>query len=812
MLMISGNIAKKGPRNRNPIKLFIKKININRFFRFSTNFYIITLTFISLLIPSHSNSIFSGIPLNTKIEFFVLLFLISYAFGLVLIKKLNFSFNKNILLFSLSIVLFISLKTILLVTATDHPRGFKACYRSLIYELPEEQCEFSFDYYLKSNKQFTRYDETIDFDSDWIKAGLYDPLKSSNIVYRSWKLGFWDELRFIKEHQWIKGNQLRERNPFEVIWRGNALIPSNSKVKLSIEYTGEGKIRLGNNTILLPKNYKSKKTFFIDLNEILTQDITKQNNELSFPIRIYYKFQDFSKVGMNESKLGPNSNISVKFLTKEGTTHLRSYYVKDITSIILSRLLDSISALLLLMMIISHIIFLYIESKFLFVVYFLGGIILIFNLQSKPLKNFIDSPLNTSVFLLLVFAIDYLTRRKKGIAYFFISFFFLTQLFFHVNTDLKKVFYRYPGSDHMTYESHARSIGKAENISTFLRGEENIFYYQPFFRYYLAFNHILLGDGNNSVSIFYKFLFLFSIPFIFLFFSQRLKFIPALFFSLAFMNVIYKFVFFQMYEGLSEYSAYLFLIMAVYLLFFNRYYLGYFLGFALIGFATITRFNFLPGCCYLILVFYIYYLFNGYGHKIRQKKFRFVLISILILLVIYSLVPLHNFYFGHELVLTTNSVHLNPHSSLSILVHSLSDEKAMQNVMNRLKLMFYLDWNNSFDKNIYSFKNHRLLNLFLFLLAISFFYNLARLGKIIRAKKYRNRPIKEIILNLLFIMSPLPFLSIYLYFDLESYYPRFIVMGHIMICLFSVYSSSSLINWGCEKAEKLFSLIKINSL
>jgi len=372
---------------KNPIPLFKKKINMNGFFRFSTNFYIIALTFISLLIPSYSSSIFSGIPLNTKIEFFVLLFLISYLLGLVLIKKLNFSFNKNILLFSLSIVLFISLKTILFVKTTDHPRGFKACYRSLIYELPEGQCEFSFDYYLKSNKNYTRYDETINFDSDWVKAGLYDPQKSSNIVYHSWKLGFWDELRFNKEYQWIEGNHFRERNPFEVIWKGNASIPSNSKAKLSIEYIGEGKIRLGNNTVLLTKNYKSKKTFLIDLNEIQTQDIKRQNNELVLPIRIYYKFQDFSKVGMNESKLSPNSSISVKLITKVCATQLRSFYAKDFTSIILSRLLDSIFALLLLMIIISHIIFLYIENKFLFVVYFLGGIILIIFLQSKPLNR-----------------------------------------------------------------------------------------------------------------------------------------------------------------------------------------------------------------------------------------------------------------------------------------------------------------------------------------------------------------------------------------------------------------------------------------
>ena len=81
----------------------------------------------------------------------------------------------------------------------DRPDGFEARYRSILNELPDGQCEYSFDYFLKSNKDFTRYDEIINFDSDW-------------------KLGFWNELRF-NESQWIEGNQIRERNPFEVAWR-----------------------------------------------------------------------------------------------------------------------------------------------------------------------------------------------------------------------------------------------------------------------------------------------------------------------------------------------------------------------------------------------------------------------------------------------------------------------------------------------------------------------------------------------------------------------------------------------------------------
>ena len=147
----------------------------------------------------------------------------------------------------------------------DRPDGFEARYRSILNKLPDGQCEYSFDYFLKPNKNFTRYDEIINFDSDW-------------------KLGFWNEPRF-NEYQWIEGNQIRERNPFEVAWRGNVLIPNDPELKLSIEYTGEGKIQLGNSAVSLPTEYLSKNIFLVDIKKILSKDLTGQNYKSVLPLR-----------------------------------------------------------------------------------------------------------------------------------------------------------------------------------------------------------------------------------------------------------------------------------------------------------------------------------------------------------------------------------------------------------------------------------------------------------------------------------------------------------------------------------------------
>ena len=385
-----------------------KRDTIIRLLHYSANFYVIILTGIALLLPSYAGSIFSGIPLNTRIEFFIFIFLISFLLGLILTKRLNFTLNKKILLFSLPIMLVIFLKIICFNQIMDRPDGFEARYRSILNKLPDGQCEYSFDYFLKPNKNFTRYDEIINFDSDW-------------------KLGFWNEPRF-NEYQWIEGNQIRERNPFEVAWRGNVLIPNDPELKLSIEYTGEGKIQLGNSAVSLPTEYLSKNIFLVDIKKILSKDLTGQNYKSVLPLRIYYRFQDFSKVGMDKSTLGPNSNISVKLVTKEGTSFLRSFSARDFAGRSFSLLFDSIITIFILIIIISHFFLLYKESKFLFIAYSFFGVIFLFLSLSQAL-NFINSAsrirvflsvvVPSSIFLFAVIFVRYFSRREKKNIIFF---------------------------------------------------------------------------------------------------------------------------------------------------------------------------------------------------------------------------------------------------------------------------------------------------------------------------------------------------------------------------------------------------------
>lgn len=708
-----------------------------------------------------------------------------------MIEKLSFSLDRKIILFSIPIMFVIVLKICAIFFIPDRPEGFKACYRSIINKLPQGQCEFNFDYFLKFNRDFTRYDETIDFDSDW-------------------KLGFWNELRF-NVYQWIDGNQLRERNPFEVTWRGNILIPPDPEVKLSITYTGEGKIWLGKIIFFLPANYQTKKRVLVNINETLSRDHIRQNREWILPVKIYYRFQDHSQVGMDKSSLGLNSNICVKLVTKTGkTTYLRSYYAGNFKLRGLSMLLDSLLILIILIIFISHLRFLCRENKFLFAVYLIGGAVILFNMKSQPVIDFVNSWLKIQAFFFAVVVVNYLAKKNKRILYFFISFLFLTQLFVHINADLSKILYRSPGNDPMTYESLSRSMGQAENIADFFRGGEDVFYWAPFFRYYLAFTHIVLGDSNNSVALFNEFLFLFTIPFIFLFFSQRLKFIPALIFSLGFMSILYNFTFYYVRFGLSEYPAWLFLIIAVCLLFHNRSRSLQFIGFALLGFASITRINFLPGIFYLIFVFFISCLLKNCRYKFWQNKNRFILTSLLIFIGIYSLVPVHNLIFGNKVILTTSSAFIAENLELrpSELLKVFSDKNIRREVLKRLEIIFFLSRDSFFDKKLYQPQKGYILSSFVCLLMISFLFNIGRLGKEILTHNQRIRMKREALTDIFFIFIPLPFLFVHLFYQIEVYYPRHVIAGHMMIYLFSVYSASGLINWSNRKFKQIFSIFK----
>jgi hypothetical protein len=663
------------------------------------------------LLPGHSDSIFSGMPLNNKTEFLTFIFIISFSFGLLLIKKINFKINRSIALLLFTVSLLLPLKFYLFKNSEN--KGFKACYRSLINELPQGKCEFSTDYFFNKGN-FTRYDETIDFNST------------------NWNLGFWNELRF-NIYQ-TEGNQIRERNPFEVTWSGDVALNTNSIIE--VEYTGEGKLKISNSEINLPAHYKSKAKVRVKaLEEIIKTDDTL------VPIELYYKFQDFSKIGMPKDVLGPTANIKAKLI--EGTKEqlLKPHLISKTNSNLKTtyNLLDLFIATLLLLVIISHGVLIYKEKKILFIMH---ALLIVFYL------------INFSFNILDISSLFYDKYKSQDLDF----------------SNISTVFYKSPGSDALTYESYARNMLKKDTVKDFLRGEVDVFYYQPGFRYLLALMHVLFGDGDRSIIFFWQILFLISLFFIFDFFSRKIDSTSFLIFSSLFVLVFVKAINKNIVYGSNEPSSWLFLIFAIYFLFSEFSYRRYLLGIVLLALSSIIRINYLPGCIFIIVVFYLHLFSFKKADNLFRKNLIFIGISLFLFISIYSLIPFHNYYYGHKFVFATTA---GLHPKTLIFPPS-----KLLNIFNDISVITFL-----LEKLKYIFLRPPFLyySPFYIFWLVSFGYNL---------KQFVKNKNLQYLANILLLIVPLIFFLPNIFYVAGR---RHIVAGHLMLYLLTTYTLSGLI-------------------
>jgi len=687
------------------------------------NFYFLLLLIGLALLPGHSDSIFSGMPLNNKTEFLTFIFIISFSFGLVLIKKINFKINRSIAILLLTVSLLLPLKFYLFKNSEN--KGFKACYRALINELSERKCEFSTDYLFNSG-DFTRYDETIDFYST------------------NWNLGFWNELRF-NIYQ-IEGNLIRERNPFEVIWQGDVALNANSIIE--VEYTGEGKLKISNSEINLPAHYKSKAKVRVRALE----EIIKTDNTLA-PIELYYKFQDFSQIGMPKDVLGPNASIKVKLFKDSKEELLRRFSIARTNSLLklTFSLIDLLTAILFLSVIISLGMLILRERKILLVMYLV--------LIAFFLINFSFKTLDISSFF-------YNKYKSQDLDF----------------SNISTVFYRDPGSDELTYESYATDMLKKGTVKDFLRGEEDVFYYQPGFRYLLALMHVLFGDGNRGIIFFWQILFLISLFFIFDFLSRKIDSTPFLIFLMLFLLVFVKAINKNIAYGASEPPSWFFLIFAIYFLFGVVSYRRYFLGIVLLAFSSLIRVNYLPGCIFIIVAFYLYLFSFKKEEGLLKKNLVFIGVSSFLFISIYSLIPLHNYHYGNKFILTTiASLH---HETLifapSKLLNIFNDISVVTFLLKKLKFIFLR------PPFLY-------YSLFYIFWLVSFVHNLRQFIK--------NKELQYFV-NILLLIVPLIFFLPNIFYIAGN---RHIVAGHLMLYLFTTYTLSNVFKTYLITDKKTFS-------
>ncbi len=712
-----------------------------------------------------------GFPFNNRIE--VILFIISLIFVIKLNKKID---NKNLQI--LFILFFISL----FLSFLNSQNSFEACYNT--NETPNSNFDMSFN--IKDNCQFsyqkpfdkkiTRNDFNLNFNTN--------PNNAEGINFTNWNLYFFNQTGFnfydksfyggendldIKMY-WVDKNKNLERvsynflsdnksinlydygftnlvQPIEpsrtwlsfgVSWRAKS---RSLEKNILVSYVGEASIKINNDLITLPQSY------------------TKVNSvEVKIPDRSMVEINYFYRynAGINSYPNIPYASFAIKDIDNENTSILKSTNESNLERINLGIVL---------------IIYLYSllkidKTKNVLLINFLFFLLLLFFYAKIPnsLTDYIEIILVCLVGFFIFFRKIYDVTNFIGIT---LSLSILSIKNLNIKSN---VLYAPGGSDPLKYESWSQEIVYLSS----LRGGEDIFLYQPGYRYLLSLFHLLFGDSHIAITLFVRYVF---ITLLMLFFIRIYKVLQdkKIFLSL---NLVIMYVLFStyssklnLYSSLTEWPTWLIAILISTYLFKDKLTIkDSTIVSGLVPLCFIIRENQLPG---LLILFVILLL------KFKNKK---NIIIGFVTVVLISLFPfIHNFYYGGEFVLQENIFREDVYyvSPLDIVFN-------FSEISNKL----FFQINYLFANPLYQGVNTmagKVLPIFINFIIFQWLYFLIK--SLINKEKFS-------IGTLLYMILPLSFLVPHIFYQVHTYYPRHIIQGYFFMLISTIYLNLKNKNYG----------------
>ncbi len=691
------------------------------------------VSLLAVLIPSVNYGLVNGLPIDNGFEALIIALAAPIAFSKsvsswlagwlqMLKKKLRMAkwFFESLLALA---VLAVILHAVLYFSASD--TGFYACYTTPLRASPRGDCEVFYQ------NPFQRYDiSRIDKEMDFFGA--------------NWNLSFLNDRDF-NFYSWVPGNILRERMPFSVTWTGTIDLEDTSQIVL--DYSGEGSLVVGEQAIELPPSYH-----------------TMGRVELDAPagqssIRIHYHYDDEYRTGSDRPyTLLPA--FSAKFIIDDILSPLTTQPAD-----LFWRFLSSLADFFVLLIASVFLCFYGWLFKQDWQILLLICVALIAIWRSGQPNWMIW--LNAVIFLL------FLLHRKPGRSLAVAWLFFITSLvwtWFYLPS-LNATFLRIAGTDMLTYEGFARLI----LYSGSLQGGEDIFYYQPFYRYLVFIYHLVFGDGDSLRSAFMFSLILFGIwklteeltPSNWSQWKARYKMV-FIFICISVLLLINDRIMWWVIQGISETATWILLPWGLWLIVVkDRQRHAAWIG-LLLGFSLITRTNHLPAIVFLLLF---------YGLVTRAVKP--VAIATAITACVFTLPGLHNLYFGGQFLLLptssniSNNLILPPMETLTSLGQISTWQKIASQSSQLLGMIDRESWHLAAPMFILVFC--------WFFCAVSFL-----------RKRNKLRWVHVVVLCL-----PWVFLGVQFFYDIVSMFPRHLLTGYLvmgvslMICLSSLVPSPS---------------------
>jgi hypothetical protein len=432
---------------------------------------------LGLVAPSTHASIFDGIPLNSRSEVVGLVVLLCCAVVFKAHRSLQQVLKRKRAGYLALLGVLIALIPLRFVAFahSDESGRFRACYQPTNEWSAGSQCEPSFENFARSNA--TRFDSVIDF-------GEREESPSGTIVTSNWNLGFVNDLRF-NVYPWENGNPDLVRFPFEAAWSADLAGYSSDRL-IRITHIGEGTLRLGAETFELTTSYSTP----------VTQDFVLRSGEHEFELN--FTFDSLvsrsdsvvpgpyaaMKVGIQEPDSGEWSLLSPKDLG----WGVRAFgvindlvYLTGIAAIALSAVLSR-------------------RRTFLHALAVVVPVAAVCSLASGTLASLAGFSVPIWIVALAgAAAVSWLLFRQKealGVGLPLLGLVLTTNLTTRIFPTLTYVDFKDRGGDWLTYEHMARGILASRS----LQGGEDVFFYQPAFRYMLFISHMLFGDGNWGIT------------------------------------------------------------------------------------------------------------------------------------------------------------------------------------------------------------------------------------------------------------------------------------------------------------------------
>jgi len=353
---------------------------------------------------------------------------------------------------------------------------------------------------------------------------------------------------------------------------------------------------------------------------------------------------------------------------------------------------------------------------------------------------------------------------------------------------LSAVFVRRGGTDFLTYEAQARSI-----LNTWsLQGGENVFYYQPLFRYVRFGEHLLFGDGDVLVTAFARTSLIMSA--VWLAWTFRIRgYLSA---AVSVSAVVLLLALFNgggivglLRNGVSEYPTWI-AFPVFFSMLFRRHRRRTVLASVLLGASLITRLNQAPGLLWLFGV--------RAWTTLRSRERRFG-VAVAVLAVICLLPVAHNLYYGRQLVLTTSSAGIPENLVLRPAEYweARHDEATRTRVVYQVGRILYGSSANARPERGGGglrpvFRGLQVL--WLMALIASFMTGsvvVVDKDPVFRLKLHLPR-LPEDLDHLLILISPAFFLAPHLFYQVDVYYPRHIVIGHLAMAAAALYATGVL--------------------